>query len=79
MRFLSQVEKDKISEIASRRAPDLVSIVETIGTRPLSLNDREALRETIADELVEAGLGEDDEPNLYGLALETLIDKLGAI
>ena len=35
------------------------------------------LRELVCDEFISRGLKENDEPNSYGLFLESLIDDLG--
>jgi hypothetical protein len=43
----------------------------------LTNDQREELRQILTDELMETGLGDDDEPNERGLLLEELIDKLG--
>jgi hypothetical protein len=55
------------------------SLVETIGTRLLTPEEREALRYLVSEELVRTGLGNDDEPNERGLLLEDLITWLGQV
>jgi hypothetical protein len=45
----------------------------------LTTEEREALRELVADEFAEAGLQQNDEPTGHGLALESVIDWLGMV
>lgn len=66
-----------ILSILVRRRPELIPLLEVLTRRDLSMEEREALRDVIVDELVELGLDEDDEPTRYGLVLEELIDWLG--
>jgi hypothetical protein len=57
--------------------PELYSLVNTVGKTPLDKTDREALRQVVLSEFLNAGLDSDDEPTSYGLELEELIDALG--
>lgn len=66
-----------IRGIVAERRPDLVKLVDALPVDGLSDDLREVLRGIIADELVDKGLSEDDEPTPYGLVLEDLIDWLG--
>ena len=43
----------------------------------LSPEERLALQQAVADELVSTGLGKNDEPNERGVRLEALIDAIG--
>jgi hypothetical protein len=80
-----------LSEVLRKRNPHLMSKVASSQVVKLSEKQREELRQLIADELIETGLREDDEPKLTssqiryrpkmekvgrGLLLEDLIDKL---
>jgi hypothetical protein len=60
-----------------RHTPDLLPLVVTLGESPLNEADREALRSAVSSEFISAGLDSNDEPTLYGLELEALIDALG--
>jgi hypothetical protein len=60
-----------------RHVPELHPLLDTIGKTPLNETDREALRQVILSEFLNAGLDGDDEPTSYGLELEELIDALG--
>ena len=76
--MLSASETDLLMDVARRRAPDQLSVVEELGIRHVTLAEREALRRLLALELLDSGLDCDDEPNEFGLRLEEIIDKLGA-
>jgi hypothetical protein len=55
----------------------MIGIVASFQSAELTNDQREELRQILTDELMETGLGDDDEPNERGLLLEELIDKLG--
>jgi hypothetical protein len=76
---LNAAEKLKIADIVSRREPRLLPLLEVLEARGLTIDERESLREVIADEFLEKGLRGDDEPNQYGYLLERLIDRLGHV
>ncbi|HEX5853390.1 MAG TPA: hypothetical protein VFY36_09875 [Solirubrobacteraceae bacterium] len=60
-----------------RHAPELISLVDAVGEASLCETDREALKSAVLSEFLSAGLDSNDEPTLYGLELEALIDALG--
>lgn len=64
-------------EIVSRRAPGALRKAHQVGAGALSDENREMLREIVVDELIESGLGADNEPNARGHLLEAIIDWLG--
>jgi len=66
-----------LREIVERRAPALLSFLHDRGRVQLSAEHREELRGVLAEELIEMGLGRDDEPTPYGQVVESLIDWLG--
>ncbi|HZG41493.1 MAG TPA: hypothetical protein VEY93_00940 [Longimicrobium sp.] len=66
-----------ISEIAKRRDPALVGLLPEGGQLKLSETQREDLRGLLAEELLDIGLTDADEPSQYGLVIESLIDWLG--
>lgn len=66
-----------LSGVAERHQPEVRPLLDRIGRHLLSENEREGLHGAPADELVSRGLGEDDEPNEYGLRIEHAIDQLG--
>jgi hypothetical protein len=66
-----------LSEVLWKRNPSMMGIVASFQNVGLTDDQREELRQTLTDELIETGLCEDDEPNKRGLLLEELIDKLG--
>jgi hypothetical protein len=66
-----------LRDAVGRFRPDLVDRLATLGDVPLREDEREALREAVAQELLASGLTDADEPNSRGLALESVIDVLG--
>ncbi|HEX6903868.1 MAG TPA: hypothetical protein VF789_29425 [Thermoanaerobaculia bacterium] len=70
-------DKELLRAVISRREPRLLKIVETLEKAPLTDEQREMLREVLADELCESGLRDDDEPNELGTRLDDLIGRLG--
>jgi hypothetical protein len=65
-----------LSEVLWKRDPSMIGIV-AFQSAVLTNDQREELRQILTDELMDTGLGDDDEPNERGLLLEELIDKLG--
>jgi len=70
-------ETNLLKEVLLRHQPSRMTMLDSIGIVPLTNDQREELREVIADELLETGLDKNDEPNERGLLLEHLIDRLG--
>jgi hypothetical protein len=73
------LDKNKLKllkEVIDRRQPELLYILPQLGEIPLTLEQRENLREALATELCETGLDESDEPNSRGREIEDLIDRL---
>jgi hypothetical protein len=68
-----------LRNILERRDPELLPLVDVLGVRPLTKDDREALRGAVASELTVSSGGFDSnyEPTPFGLQLEQLIDVLG--
>lgn len=66
-----------LSEVVLKRNPEMIAIIASLQNVGLTDDQREDLRQALADELLETGLRENDEPNERGLLLEQLIDKLG--
>ncbi len=64
-------------DVIHARAPEHASLVDQIGAQRLTLDDRDTMREILSDELVDTGLGPDDEPNERGLLIEAAIAWLG--
>jgi len=73
---LTAAEKKLLGEVIRRRKPALLPVVSSLGDRRLSIEEREEIRELLAEEMCEAGLGEGDEPNERGLSLDGLIGRL---
>jgi hypothetical protein len=66
-----------IAGIVLRRRPDLDTVLRKVGKTALTEEERESLRETLADELCAEGLHPNGEPNERGHFVESLIDALG--
>jgi hypothetical protein len=75
--MLTEAQTAMLAEIIQKRELALLHLVRVIGTRRLHYDERESLREVLATELVETGLGEASEPNKRGLLIEDIIDALG--
>jgi hypothetical protein len=74
---LNRAAHHRLAQIVERREPPAMSVLPLLEKRQLTEDERELLRGLVADELVERGLDEKDQPNAYGLELERLIDALG--
>ncbi len=74
---LSQEMKKLLEEIVRSRRPDLLGLLDLPQDTKLTEEQREDLRLAVADELLETGLQENDEPNQRGLLLDDLIARLG--
>lgn len=64
--------------VTQEHSPKYRHLVSVVGNRPLTRDEREAVRGALAYELVTAGLDADDEPNEYWLRLDSLIGKLAS-
>ena len=71
-----EVLRRLVREVVSARAPDRIGLIDKLGSR-LDQSTRESIRHILADELLETGLGPDDEHNERGLLIESAIDWLG--
>lgn len=67
-----------LREVLWKRQPSLLHRLDSLGVIPLTTEQREELRQVLADELCETGLQPDDEPNERGLRLDDLIGQLGS-
>lgn len=72
----SEQNETLLRKVVQARSPELLPLVEIIGRRQLTTEEREALRGALAYELVAVGLEDDDEPNKYGIELDNLIGHL---
>jgi hypothetical protein len=72
---LTQEERTLLHQVVQARCPEHGAAVERLGN--LNSDEKLALQQAIADELIASGLGDDDEPNENGLRLEALIDAIG--
>ena len=66
-----------LRRVVQKRDSTLQYAVDKLEKRSIDAAEIELLRELLADELVEFGLREDDEPTPYGLELESLSDWVG--
>lgn len=65
-----------LGAVLARRDPDLVSVVERLGVRPVTDAERERLRRAIVDELCEIPSGSGDR---RALELQDLLIRLGRV
>jgi len=77
MRPLSVVELRRLRDIVDRRNPRLRPLLSKLGATPLSIDEREALRGAIADEMAGSGYLGTPESDRIGNELDDLIDRLG--
>jgi hypothetical protein len=68
-----------LRDAVHRHSPAMASRLGTLGAIALNDEEREALRNAVLRELLESGLGDDDEPNGRGLDLEAIVDDLGRL
>jgi hypothetical protein len=73
---LSESERLLLQEVTARRIPRAVRLAERVGVQPLTIEEREILREALAAEFADTGLAADDEPNARGLEIDRLIGRL---
>lgn len=66
-----------LREIVTRRRPELMAVVERIGTAALTEFDRDALRRVVVDEMCEA-LAPGARAGRRDLALSDLLLRLGS-
>jgi len=76
---LTQEAFYKVFEIVKRRNPEMLSFPFFSTRFGLTEDQREEIREVLADELVEYGLKKNSEPTEYGLLIENLIDLLDQV
>lgn len=68
-----------LRRLVEKRRPELGPRLTELERCPLSADERELFRELVADEFVEVGLHENDEPTGYGRELESIIDWLSKV
>jgi hypothetical protein len=73
---LNPEQQRLLLQAVQKRDPSLLPLVHRVGQELIDANEREALRDVLADEFVQFGLAAGDEPNEYGLALDELIGAL---
>jgi hypothetical protein len=76
LRRFNEAELSILREIIAKRQPGLLPLVDNLGPRPLTKEQREELRGALADEFLQSGLMADDEPNTWGLKVDDLIGRL---
>lgn len=75
-RTLDLNERQLLARVVGSREPVLIALVQKLEQEPLKEEEREELRSALADELCDRGLDDDDEPTVYGKALDDIIGKL---
>lgn len=65
-----------LRRVVHARDTRLIPLLAKVGNQRLTVQEREALRGVLADELTAVGLDEDDEPTDYGRELDELIGRL---
>lgn len=77
MKTNPEINKNLLQEVILKHKPELTDLIAKIGIEPLTNEQREDIRITVATELSATGLDDNDEPNARGLLLEAIIDQLG--
>jgi len=77
MRHIPQRLAAILKDVVAKRHPEWLRILQADNPPAFDSQQRFALQQACGDEICEAGLTKDDEPNEYGLLLEELIDLLG--
>lgn len=74
---LRREDLDFLRQLVAERAPDLLFVVEQLEQGEITNEQRNLLiDEVLSLEFMHAGLGEDWEPNEYGLRIHRLIEAL---
>jgi hypothetical protein len=73
---LSDLDLRLLKEVIRQSNPILSGMADLVGKVALTEDQREDLREALADELCSTGLKSDGEPNERGLKLDAVIGKL---
>lgn len=73
---LNLAELRSLREIVAARKPSMLPLVDRLGVVPLRIEEREELRDILADELCETGLDLNDEPNARGVLIDRIIGRL---
>lgn len=74
--MLTGEELTLLREVLWKRQPVLLRVVNLLGESPLTDEQRDEIRNVLADELCETGLLPNDEPNQRGIALDNIIGKV---
>ena len=69
-------ERQLLRRVTVKHSSEISNLVDAVGRRPLTDEEREALRTGLAREMTSVGLKEDSEPNEYGIELDNLIGRL---
>lgn len=72
---LRDSEWDLLREVVVRRAPQYLLPLRPGNVLVMSVAECERVQQLLGDELVHSGLGQQDEANARGIALEALIDR----
>jgi hypothetical protein len=67
---------DLLREVLLARGPQFLHLLDSPELTQLTEDQRDQLRELVADELCATGLSVDDEPNQRGVVLDDLIGLL---
>lgn len=65
-----------LSEVIRKRCPHLIGLLDSPQCIEITDSQRDELQEAVADDFLETGLRDDDEPTARGLLLEDLVGKL---
>jgi hypothetical protein len=76
MEMINSTDLQLLSEVVWKNKPSLMDAARQVGVKILTEEQREELREVLADELCSTGLKAENEPNERGLRLYSIIGKI---
>jgi len=76
---LSEDSLKILRECLRRQRAELLPLIEDSTISEFTPEFYNMIREIVGDEFIERGLNVDDEPNEYGVRLESLIDEIGRL
>lgn len=73
-RKMNMQQRECLRNVVARHSPDVSHLLEDVTLQNIDSENRERILYSLTCELIDYGLDSNDEPNKYGLELETIID-----
>lgn len=74
---LSEEERKVLEAAVAAHDPEGLPLLQAIGRRALTAEEKLRLQLALGDELLDSGLHPNSEPNGRGLMIESIIDHVG--